>query len=162
MDLKFTFGGGASPEKGDAPSSVSLPVRAAAPAGDGRLTARVRRSGDALVAEIVTVDGVVYTTAEVPAGAAADDAADPAALARPLRSVLARAVAALEGPVAESVAEVAIDLGGGEAAALAGLGIEADATGALAVDEALQRRVGITAGSPIRIGPAADGATGRG
>ena len=156
MDLKFTFGG-ASPDHGhaghdhgDAPSGIPLPFSTTPiTSSSSVLDVRVRRAGDALLAEAVSGDGVVYCSAEVPT---ADE--DPAALARAARSALSRAVAALEGPLAESVSAVVLDLGAAGVPVLRELGIAADAAqdSAAAVDAALQRRIGITAGTPIRLG----------
>ncbi|PRI09991.1 hypothetical protein [Leucobacter massiliensis] len=150
MDLKFTFGG-ASPDRhdhGGAPSGVPLPFSTVAP-GAGLSTSsvlevRARRAGTAALAEAVSGDGVVYASAEV---AFADDG--PASLARAVRSALSRAVAGLEGPLAESVSAVVLELGDAGQKVLAELGI-ADAANA-AVDEALQRRIGVGAGTPVRL-----------
>lgn len=156
MDLKFTFGG-ASPDQGhaahdhgDAPSGIPLPFSTTPiTSSSGVLDVRVRRAGAALVAEAVSGDGVVYCGAEVPAG---DE--DPAALARATRSALSRAVAGLEGPLSESVSAVVLDLGGAEDAVLRELGIAFDAAQdpAAVVDDTLQRRIGVAAGTPIRLG----------
>ncbi|WP_010157480.1 hypothetical protein, partial [Leucobacter chromiiresistens] len=59
-----------------------------------------------------------------------------------------RAVAALEGPLAESVRVVGFALGAGSRDAAEQLGIDPAAP---AVDEALQRRIGVAAGTPVRI-----------
>ncbi|UOR00444.1 hypothetical protein MUN77_09705 [Leucobacter allii] len=153
MDLKFTFGG-ASPDHhdhGDAPSGIPLPFSTTpAISTSSVLELRVRRSAEtpgALLGEVVTGDGVVYTSAEVTARGA-----DPAGLAAAARSAMSRAIAGLEGPLAESVESVALDLGGGEVEALAALGIVAPVSDLFMVDAALQRRVGVSEGTPIRIG----------
>ncbi|WP_449281908.1 hypothetical protein [Leucobacter sp.] len=154
MDLKFTFGG-ASPDhghaahdRGDAPSGIPLPFSTTPIASSsGVLEVRVRRAGEALVAEAVSGDGVVYCSAEVRAGEG-----DASALARATRSALSRSVAALEGPLAESVSAVVLDLGDDGPVALRELGIAIDAAQdpSAVVDEALQRRIGVAAGTPIR------------
>lgn len=151
MDLKFTFGG-ASPDHrdhGGAPSGIPLPFSAAPASTSGVLEVHVRGTGRTIVAEALSGDGVVYCEAEVAAG---DE--DPAALARAARSALSRAVAALEGPLADSVSAVVVDLGGAEVAVLRELGLAVDAAQdpPAHVDEALQRRVGVASGTPIRLG----------
>lgn len=103
------------------------------------------RSGDGLRAEAVTGDGVVYCDAEAPVRGEGS-----AELARAVRSAASRAVAALEGPLAESVTALVVDLGGSEAEALAQLGVAADPSPV--VGEDLQRRIGIPAATPVRIG----------
>lgn len=108
----------------------------------------MRSAGDGpdatLVAEVLSGDGVTYARAEV----AMPGGEDPAALARSVRSALSRAVAELDGPLAESVTAVVIDLGEAGAGILAELGIDAAAP---AVDSAMQRRIGIAEGTPIRL-----------
>lgn len=150
MDLKFTFGG-ASPDPGhaahdhgDAPSGIPLPFSTVPLASTSSvLEVRVRRAGGALVAEAVSGDGVVYCDAEVAAGD------DPAGLARATRSALSRTVAGLEGPLAESVSAVVLGLGADGPAVLGEFGIPTAEPAA--VDAALQRRIGIAAGTPIRL-----------
>ncbi|MGW9021640.1 hypothetical protein ACWGOE_09180 [Leucobacter chromiiresistens] len=149
MDLKFSFGG-ASPDHhhddGDAPSGIPLPFTTKTPGStSSELEATVRREGAQLVGEVVTGDGVTYARAEVPLRDAQPDAA---ALAKAARSALARAVAALEGPLAESVRVVGFALGAGSRDAVEQLGIDPAVP---AVDEALQRRIGVAAGTPVRI-----------
>ncbi|WP_053385318.1 hypothetical protein [Leucobacter celer] len=154
MDLKFTFGG-ASPDHGHeghdhggAPSGIPLPFSTTPiTSSSSVLDVRVRRSGGALLAEAVTGDGVVYCSAEVPAG---DE--DPAVLARTTRSALSRAVAGLEGPLAESISAVVLDLEDDGAAVLREFGIAETGSGSGLVDAALQRRIGVAAGTPIRLG----------
>lgn len=158
MDLKFTFGG-ASPDQhdhGGAPSGVPLPFSAAPPVSTSSvLEVRVSRSGDGLRAAAVTGDGVVYCEAEAPLRGEGS-----AELARAVRSAASRAVAALEGPLTEAVTALVVDLGGGEAAVLDELGVsraaEADPSSsgaaALRIGETLQRRIGIAAGTAVRIG----------
>ncbi|MEV8339675.1 hypothetical protein [Leucobacter sp. NPDC077196] len=150
MDLKFSFGG-ASPDHhhddGGAPSGIPLPFTTVAPGStSGELVASVRCDGALVVGEVVTGDGVTYARAEVPLR---DEHPDAVALGKAVRSALARAVATLEGPLAESVRTVVLALGGDSRAVVQSLGIaDLDAP---AVDEALQRRIGIAAGTPIRI-----------
>lgn len=151
MDLKFTFGG-ASPDhghaaydRGDAPSGIPLPFSTTPlTSSSSVLELRVRRASAALVAEAVSGDGVVYCDAEVPVASE-----DPAALARAARSALSRAVAGLEGPLAESVSAVVLDLGDAGAGVLSELGIAA--ADPATVDAALQRRIGVSAGTAIRL-----------
>ena len=139
MDLKFTFGG-ASPDHGDAPSGVPLPFSTSAPgpaSTSGVLEIRVRRGEAAAVAEAVSGDGVTYGRAEVPVP-------DAGALPRAVRSAMARAVAELEGPLAGSVTAVVLELGPDAPAVLDELGV-GDRVG-----EALQRRIGLAAETPVR------------
>jgi len=150
MDLKFSFGG-ASPDHhdhGGAPSGIPLPFTTAPATRSSVLEAAVRRAGDGpdatLVAEILSGDGVTYARAEV----ASPGDEDPATLARGVRSALSRAVAELDGPLAESVTAVVLDLGDAGAGILTELGIDAAAP---AVDPAMQRRIGIAEGTPIRL-----------
>ncbi|MFA5606180.1 MAG: hypothetical protein WDA07_03170 [Leucobacter sp.] len=167
MDLKFTFGG-ASPDHhdhGDAPSGIPLPF-STVPSGSSSsvLEARVRLVPGALVAEAVTGDGVVYASGEAPLAGSAPGplSATPAAtqpvvgsgLGRAVRSALSRAVAGLEGPLAESVSAIVLDLGGAEVTALQELGVDVDLSGdpVASVDETLQRRIGVSAGTPVRFG----------
>ncbi|GAB2555450.1 hypothetical protein [Leucobacter ruminantium] len=154
MDLKFSFGG-ASPDhgheargRGDAPSGIPLPFSTVPPRStSGVLEVRVRRSADGVTASAVTGDGVVYCDAEAPVRGEGS-----AALARAVRSAASRAVAALEGPLADSVTGLVLGLDGEESAVLDEFGIvaDADAEQAAAVDEGLQRRIGVAAGTPIR------------
>lgn len=152
MDLKFSFGG-ASPDHdhgsdhghGDAPPGFSLPITSIAPmpSGSSVLEVRATLAASSVIGEALSGDGVSYARAEVPV----DEGADPPALARAARSALSRAVAGLEGPLSESVSAVVLEFGGAEAEVLGEFGLPAaDA----AVDDALQRRIGIAAGTPIR------------
>lgn len=151
MDLKFTFGGGAAPDHhdhGDAPSGVPLPFSTQPGLSTSSvLEVRVRRADAQLIGEVVTGDGVNYTTAEVTIRGE-----DPASLATSTRSAISRAVADLEGPLAQSIETIAIDLGGGETAVLAELGIEAPVSDLLLTNAALQRRTGVSEGTAIRVG----------
>ncbi|MEJ6488948.1 hypothetical protein PQI23_04345 [Leucobacter sp. USCH14] len=150
MDLKFSFGG-ASPDHhhddGGAPSGIPLPFTTVAPGSNStELEAIARRDGALVVGEVVTGDGVTYARAEV---SLRDGTPDTAALSKAARSALARAIATLEGPLAESVRSVVFSLGGDSRSVVQSLGIaDLDAP---AVDEALQRRIGVAAGTPIRI-----------
>ncbi|MBL3700954.1 hypothetical protein [Leucobacter luti] len=166
MDLKFTFGG-ASPDHhdhGDAPSGVSLPLTAK-PVSLGPtssvLEITARRADSGIVAEAVSGDGVTYARAEValPAGPGADgaDAADTdsadagaqtAAAAKAVRSAISRVIAGLDGPLADGVTGLVLDLGADAAEVLTALGIDPAAP---VVDAALQRRAGIAMGTPVRI-----------
>lgn len=149
MDLKFSFGG-ASPDHhhgddGGAPSGIPLPFTTVAPGSTSTvLDASVRRDGALVIGEIITGDGVTYARAEVETAADADGAT----LGKAVRSALARAVATLEGPLAESVTAVVVDLGPAGTNALASLGIDAEQP---VVTDQLQSRIGIATGTPIRL-----------
>ncbi|WP_053386408.1 hypothetical protein [Leucobacter japonicus] len=149
MDLKFSFGG-ASPDHhhgddGGAPSGIPLPFTTVAPGSTSTvLDASVRRDGALVIGEIITGDGVTYARAEVETAADADGAM----IGKAVRSALARAVATLEGPLAESVTAVVIDLGPTGADALASLGIDTEQP---VVTDQLQSRIGIATGTPIRL-----------
>lgn len=141
MDLKFSIGG-ASPDHhdhGGAPSSFKFPLTPATNASD--LLVVVTREADGVRGEVRTGAGVVYTSSDV---ACADDAALP----RATRSAVARAVAALEGPLAEQVTAIELELGDHAPAVLEAWELDAAAP---AVTDALKTRVGIAAGVPIRI-----------
>lgn len=149
MDLKFSFGG-ASPDHhhgddGGAPSGIPLPFTTVTPGSTSTvLDASVRRDGALVIGEIITGDGVTYARAEVEI---AEDA-DETMLGKAVRSALARAVATLEGPLAESVTAVVIDLGPTGAEALSSLGIDTEQP---VVTDQLQSRIGIATGTPIRL-----------
>jgi hypothetical protein len=151
MDLKFTFNGGtqASEHSHDAGTGaapgIPLPFSTVPAATSSVLELHARLSGGAVVAEALSGDGVSYASAEV------ERAAEPAALGKAVRSALARAVAGLEGPLSEAVTSLVLDLGGAEAEALRSIGIAVDETAdpRAVVDDALQRRIGVAAGTPI-------------
>lgn len=152
MDLKFTFNGGQqqqhSHDSEAAAPGMSLPFSVAPTSTSSVLELRVRRTEGTVIAEALSGDGVNYSGAEVrPKG---DDAA---ALALAARSALARSVAGLEGPLAESVTAVVLDLGGASAGVLTELVAEnhAVADPDSVITESLQRRIGIAAGTPIRL-----------
>ena len=153
MDLKFSFGG-ASPDHhhgddGGAPSGIPLPFTTTAPGSTSTvLEALVRREGEQLVGEVVTGDGVTYARAEVALRAEAAADSNLEALGKAARSALARAVATLEGPLAESVSAVVFSLGDASRAVAGAIGVSD--TEAPSVDAALQRRIGISEGTPIR------------
>jgi len=110
--------------------------------------ARLQRSATehtdhTVLAEALSGDGVVYTSAEVRA-----DVEDGRSLARSVRSAVSRAVAAREGPMAEAVSALVFVLTGAEAEVLSHLGAACDST----VMADLQQSVGVAAGTPIRIG----------
>lgn len=144
MDLKFSFGA-ANP----LPFSTEGAGAASQPgAGAGVLELRVSMTTDGteMVCEGVSGDGVSYARAH--RAIAADDASS---LAAALRSVLARGGAELPEPLLNSVSAVVLDLAGREAEVLAELGLTASTgTQLCTVDEALQSRTGITAGTPVR------------
>ncbi|MCW2288208.1 hypothetical protein EDF60_0863 [Leucobacter luti] len=155
MDLKFTFGG-AAPDQHDhgaAPSGISLPITAKpvslGPASSV-LEISVRRAETALIAEAISGDGVTYARAEVAlaAGTAPSGEPTPDTLAKAVRSAVSRVVAGLDGPLAESVTGLVLDLGADAADVLAALGMDPAAP---TVDAALQRRAGIAMGTPVRI-----------
>ncbi|WP_427869184.1 hypothetical protein [Leucobacter luti] len=151
MDLKFTFGG-ASPDHshghGDAPSGIPLPFSTTPSSASGELLVVARLSGETLVAEALSGDGVSYAHAEIEAAAGGQDP-DPAALARAAKSAISRAVAELEGPLADAITALTLDLGGAEAAVAEELGLDPSVP---VVDAALQRRIGINAGTKVRLG----------
>ncbi|MBK0422468.1 hypothetical protein JD292_10335 [Leucobacter sp. CSA2] len=149
MDLKFSFGG-ASPDHdhGGAPSGIPLPFDVAPVSSSSELELVVRRDaaadGERIVAEAISGDGVTYARAEVPA--AGDDAP---ALARAARSGMSRAVAELEGPLAEAITAVVLDLGGSGSDVARELGMDPAVP---VITEALQRRIGVGAGTKVRLG----------
>lgn len=186
MDLKFTFGG-ASPDRhdhGEAPSGIPLPFSTTPATSSSVLELKVRRGSATdqaagpegwapadpaaiaanstrplIVAEAVSGDGVVYTSATVLAAGE-----DPGALARAVRSAASRAVAALEGPLAASITTLTVALepldahaasdtphGAVGAAVLAELGIAVTGSQSQTgtITDALQRRIGVSAGIPI-------------
>lgn len=158
MDLKFTFAGASSDQHdhGGAPAGIPLPF-AGAPSGSGGsgpgssvLELVVTRSADGseLVCEGLSGDGVVYASAR-----RAVVGADTATLALALRSVLARGGAELPEPLLGSVSAVVLDLGGCERETLESLGLSVSPSGQMLaqVDEALQARTGITAGTPMQL-----------
>lgn len=159
MDLKFSFQG-ASPDHshdghdhGGAPSGIPLPFTTTAIGSSGGasslLEVHARLGGTideaVVIAEALSGDGVAYATAEVKITAAGSPA-----LARALRSALSRAVAGLEGPLVDAVSALVINLGGDELEALADLTVNEGAD--LVASAELQRRIGVAAGTLIRIG----------
>lgn len=169
MDLKFTFGASnplplsaqgagsaASPGPGSSvlelratlvtqesvPAEESVVAEESVPAGTAQLA-----EGSLLRCEGVSADGVAYASAEKQVSG--DDAAS---LAAALRSALARCGAELPEPLIGSVSAIALDLGGSEAEVLGELGLMVSPGSPILaqVDEALQARTGITAGTPIR------------
>lgn len=176
MDLKFSFGG-ASPDQhdhGGAPSGIPLPFAGASSgpvSTSSELDVFVRLvtspEGSTAVAEVVTGDGVTYTRSEVelkrPRGVGGPlpvdsgetvDPADTDALMRAVRSAISRAIAGLEGPLAQAVTSIEVDVPGA-AAVIAALGAGPGPVGeprtAGVVTEALQARFGITGGTPLRV-----------
>lgn len=160
MDLKFSFGG-ASPDHshGEAPSGIPLPFSVAPVSHSSVLEVHVRVTDTQVIAEALSGDGVTYGRAEL------DEAdRDPLALARAARSVTARVVAELDGPLAEAVTGLVLQLGGGEIAVIEALDFPvtpaADAAGtadaerpAVAVtSEPFQRRTGVVSGTPVHVG----------
>ena len=151
MDLKFSFGG-ASPDQhdhGGAPSGIPLPFAGAASAPlsmSSQLDVVVRldsASGAAIVvAEVLSGDAVSYARAEVQA-----DPQNGSAFAKAVRSAISRAVAGLEGPLAGAVSSIELQLAQGNEV-LAELGLPSISP---TVDHALQARIGVPEGTPIRI-----------
>lgn len=154
MDLKFTFGAsnplplaeGAGSASAAPSASSELELRVTLPSGgtgDGTST---------LICEGLSGDGVSYARTE----RRVEDPASPSQLAAGVRSALARAGAELPEPLLGSVTGVRLVLSGAEAAVLSELGVamgpDPRADGFAAIDEALQARTGIPAGTPIRVG----------
>lgn len=154
MDLKFTFNGPSGDDEHDhgTPSSGVKPLNLTPTNSSTALELHARlANSSSLIAEVRSVDGVVYSSSTVEV---IDQ--DPATLAGALRSAAARAGAGLEAHLLDSISVMVIDLGGGEETALGALGIAtvefADAGAAIAVvTDELQRRTGIASGTPIRI-----------
>ena len=150
--MKFTFGG-ASPDHhdhGDAPSGIPLPFTTKSlGSSSGVLELRARLVPGTVIAEALSGDGVAYATAEV---ALRDEGS--AGLARTVRSALSRAVAGLEGPMADSISALILDLGGEEQAVLAEFDIDSDASASpvAVINDALRMRIGAPSGTPIRFG----------
>lgn len=144
MDLKFSFG---------ASNPLPLSAEGAGSASPGAASSVLELhvtlvDGAQLRCEGVSLDGVSYASAEKQVSSEED----PASLAATLRSVLARCGAELPEPLIDSVSGIALSLGGREAAALEALGltVSLDAPVLAQVDETLQARTGLTAGTPIR------------
>lgn len=147
MNLSFTFGGASAGQHDhhDAAPSASLP--SGPPSSVLQLNVSLR-DGVARGA-VISGDGTVYAQAEKPVPGFSHPE-----VASAVRSVLARAVAELPEPVQESVSEIRFDLGGPEAAVAQELGLAVDlsADPPARIDDALQARTGITAGTPILLG----------
>lgn len=167
MDLKFSFGG-ASPDHGhgDAPSGIPLPFSVAPVSTSSVLEVQVRLTDAEVIAEAVSGDGVTYGRAEIAAAGR-----DPLALARAVRSVTARVVAELDGPLSEAVTGLVLTLEGHEVAVIEALEFPLTpvATGSAAssadgasdrstrpavavTSEPFQRRTGIASGTPVHAG----------
>ena len=144
MDLKFSFGA-SNPLPLSAEGAGSASPGAASSVFELHVTLL---DGSQLRCEGVSLDGVSYASAEKQVSSEED----PASLAATLRSVLARCGAELPEPLIDSVSGIALSLGGREAAALEALGltVSLDAPVLAQVDETLQARTGLTAGTPIR------------
>lgn len=162
MDLKFTFGASSPlPLSSAGAGSASAHGSHGGPGAGlsdghggpktGMCELRVRLNADAetLLCEGVSGDGVAYSSAEKKLAGT-----DLASLATALRSVIARGGAELPDPMLGSVSAITLQLGGREEAALNELGLMVSPGGAILaqIDEALQARTGITAGTPIRRG----------
>ena len=144
MELKFSFGA-----SNPLPLSAEGAGSASPGVGSSVLELHVTLlDGSQLRCEGVSLDGVSYASAEKQVSSEED----PASLAATLRSVLARCGAELPEPLIDSVSGIALSLGGREAAALEALGltVSLDAPVLAQVDETLQARTGLTAGTPIR------------
>ena len=156
MDLKFSFGG-ASPDHshGEAPSGIPLPFSVAPVSTSSVLEVHVRVTDSQVIAEALSGDGVTYGRAEL------DQAdRDPLALARAARSVTARVVAELDGPLAEAVTGLVLSLGGGEIAVIealdfpvtpAGNTADAERPAVAVTSEPFQRRTGVVSGTPLHV-----------
>lgn len=149
MDLKFTFGASNPlPLASEGAGSASLPGGLGGPgAGMCELRVRLNTAERSLLCEGVSGDGVAYSSAEKKLAGE-----DIASLASALRSVIARGGAELPEPMLGSVSAISLQLDGREAEALTELGLMVSPGGAILaqIDEALQARTGITAGTPIR------------
>lgn len=170
--------GHAAHDHGGAPSGIPLPFAGATSLGQSfapvstssklDVVVRIDRSGEQplVVGEVVTGDGVTYSRGEVACDPSAVDPGSPgnspadfpayspeaiAALARAARSAIARAVAGLEGPLATAI--TAVDLSALGAPPIVALVLaELELPGASpTVTEALQARIGVNAGVPIRV-----------
>lgn len=144
MDLKFSFGGAVPDHShGAAPSGISLPLTSVTPAASSAsdLMVVVTRTDEGIRAEVQTGAKVVYTSADVAA-------ADEGELPKATRSGIARAVAGLEGPLAEQVSVIELTSALATPAVFALLEIDASAP---AVTQALQRRIGVATGTLIRV-----------
>ncbi len=147
MSLKFTFGGASSDhhDHGGAPSGVPTLPLAPAPAAGGDLTFVLTLDGAQVSGEARSGSGVAYATVSKPL-----PGPGAAAAASAIRSVLSRLEAELVEPLRTTAAAIDLVLAPGAgtgAAVLAELGVDpADP----AVDEALQARTGLPAGTPIR------------
>lgn len=163
MDLKFSFSGAKSSRDAShdhdghahgaagAAGGIPLPFAGAASAplsSSSVLELRVSLQGETMICEGVSGDGVTYARAEVSAGGRP--------FAHALRSALARAGAELPEPLLGSVTAVVLDLDGREAETLEGLGLAVSGGGAqlATVDEMLQARTGISAGTPVVVASA--------
>ena len=145
MDLKFSFG---------ASNPLPLSAEGAGSASPGATSSVLELhvtlvDGARLRCEGVSLDGVSYASAEKQT----TSGEDPVALSAALRSVLARCGAELPEPLIDSVSAIALSLEGREAAALEALGLPVSPSASVLaqVDEALQARTGIAAGTPIRV-----------
>jgi hypothetical protein len=153
MSLKFTFGGG-SPDHhdhGSAPAGVAELPLTPAPVGGGSLEFALTLEDARISGEARSESGVAYATA-----GKAVTGQGAAAAAGAIRSVLSRLEAELVEPLRTTATSIELVL---DADARARLGVDAAALlaelgadpAAPAVDDALQARTGITAGTPIRI-----------
>jgi len=145
MDLKFSFGA-------SNPLPLSAEGAGSASSGPGssvlELHVTLQPGGTLISCAGVSADGVTYARAEKQVAGS-----DAASLAQAVRSVLARGGAELPEPLLGSVSAVSVSLGGREVEVLGemGLSVSAGAQALAQVDEALQARTGITAGTPILI-----------
>lgn len=157
MDLKFTFAGASSDHGHDgAPAGIPLPLAGAPSPGETsgqgssilELVVTQTDDGSELVCEGRSGDGANYATAR-----RAVTGSDNDALALAFRSVLARGGAELPEPLLGSVSAVVVFLHGRERDVLTALGVTVSPAGQLLgqVDDALQARTGIAAGTPLRL-----------
>ncbi|MCB1274301.1 MAG: hypothetical protein KDB25_07915 [Leucobacter sp.] len=150
MDLKFSFDKSNPLPLATEGAGSSFPPSS----GSNVLDLRVTVEGSEVVCEGLSGDGVSYARV----GKRVADPAAPELLAAATRSVLARTGAALPEPLIESITGIVFALEGAEAAVIAELGLASEAQAdpaaqIIAVDDALQARTGIAAGTPIRIEP---------
>ena len=147
MDLKFTFGGNQPHEHSDTAAGGGIPLPFAGQVSSASSVLRMVVTGDdtAVTATALSGDGVNYGSSTV-------DVADPSveALARAVRSSVARAGAELNGPMLQSIIELTLDFTD-PTRAPAVLTVFGLSPAAAQVDEVLQTRTGLPAGIPVTI-----------
>ena len=145
MDLKFSFGA-SNPLPLSAEGAGSASAGGASSVLELHVTLVPEES--LICCSGVSLDGVSYASASKQFS---DE--NLATLAAAVRSVLARGGAELPEPLLTSVSSVALSLGGREADVLEALKLAVSPSSPVLaqVDEALQARTGIAAGTPIRV-----------